>query len=115
MNPLAERQVLHNRATSQGWALFSEHREKATHLLEGAAADNSRLCILGAGNCNDLDLKTLLRRYREIHLVDVDSDALTSAMARQKLEHCPAVHPHGGMDLTGMMEVMAGWSPNSVI
>ena len=39
-------------------------------------AERARLCILGAGNTNDLDLAALLSTHREVHLVDIDSESL---------------------------------------
>jgi SAM-dependent methyltransferase len=41
-----------------------------------ATHEGGRLCILGAGNCNDLRLTELARGFGEIVLVDIDEDAL---------------------------------------
>ncbi len=41
-----------------------------------------RLCLLGAGNANDVDLNALAARFGEIHLVDIDPDAVARAVAR---------------------------------
>jgi hypothetical protein len=61
-----------------------------------------RLCVLGAGNCNDLDLERLSEIFAEIHLVDVDGKALARAVARQPASVRPRLHRHGGVDLSGL-------------
>src|SRR5437660_103300 len=58
-----------NRETAEGWQPFAEHRARVTGLLLPGAR---RLAVLGAGNCNELDLTALGDAYREIHLADPD-------------------------------------------
>jgi hypothetical protein len=116
MNPLTRLQLEHNRESAAGWEAFAAHREKVTDLLAGGSApEPSRLCVLGAGNCNDLDLPALLRPHREVHLVDLDAEALARGVARQGLADSPAVHRHGGMDVTGVLDALAGWAPPAAI
>jgi hypothetical protein len=114
MNTLAELQFENNAASRDCWGLFRAHRDKATGLLSNATRAG-RLCVLGAGNANDLDLNVLLGFYREIHLTDLDAEALSLGVARQGLEGCPAIYLQGGIDLTEMMDVMASWSPSSPV
>ncbi|MBO0698821.1 MAG: hypothetical protein J2P46_10535, partial [Zavarzinella sp.] len=116
MNPLTKLQMDYNRGSADGWAAFADHRKKVTELLGGeSTSPSSRLCVLGAGNCNDLDLNTLLRSYREVHLVDLDAEALARGVARQGLADEPGVHRHGGVDLTGILDTLAGWSPHTAV
>jgi hypothetical protein len=61
-----------------------------------------RLCVLGAGNCNDLDLESLAERFTEIHLVDLDATALARAVARQPASVRARLHRHGAVDLSGL-------------
>ncbi len=72
-----------------------------------------RLCVVGAGNCNDLDLPALARSFREVHLVDIDETALQRAVENQRAPR-EAVQLHGGIDLTGVWDDLAaedaGWS-----
>ena len=112
MNSLIQRQVAFNRSSNNAWDAFSEHRSQVTSLLK-YGSDSSRLCILGAGNCNDLDLTTLLQSHQEIHLVDLDGDALAQGVAKQNLTDQGHFHLHGGIDLTGMLDLMSNWSPNT--
>ena len=93
-----------NRQSCELWEEYACHRRHVMELL-AAAADQlrpRRLCALGAGNCNDLDLPKLLRSYNEIHLVDVDSAAVEAAVARQGAAG-PRVRIHGRMDVTGCL------------
>lgn len=113
MNRLVQSQVEHNAATSEAWGAFAGHRQRVSDLIAGAAGGERRLCILGAGNCNDIDLNRLLAVYREIHLVDLDATSLEGGVARQGLAGNPALHHYGGIDLTGALGTMAGWSDAS--
>jgi hypothetical protein len=57
--------------------------------------------VLGAGNCNDLDLERLAQSFAEIHLVDLDGPALARAVARQAAPVRPRLHRHA-VDLSGL-------------
>jgi hypothetical protein len=114
MNALIQRQTDFNLSSSHAWDVFAHHRHQVTSHLE-AGADPSRLCILGAGNCNDLDLATLVQSHHEVHLVDIDTASLVQGIARQNLTHHDRIYLHGGLDLTGMLDQMADWLPDTVI
>jgi len=43
------------------------------------------VCVLGAGNCNDLELSVLIKHCSELHLVDFDSEALHRGLTSQLL------------------------------
>ena len=98
-----------NRASSGQWEGFEGHRREVSALL---ARGSGRLGVLGAGNANDLDLVGLLDAYREVHLVDLDPEALARGVERQGVAGRPGLARHGQLDLTGMMDAMAGWSPS---
>lgn len=67
------------------WKRYASHRRHATRLiLEAAPAKAKRLCLLGAGNCNDVELTALFKRFDEIHLVDLDKEAMQQGLQRQK-------------------------------
>ena len=71
--------------------------------------------MLGAGNCNDLDLGRLLELHESIALVDLDFAALTSGVEKQHFSGCTSIQPIGGVDLTGILDVISGWSSNASI
>jgi hypothetical protein len=97
-----------NRQSRELWDEYACHRRHVMELVVDAAADQPRprrLCALGAGNCNDLDLLHLLRDYDEIHLVDVDAAAVEAGVARQRASG-PRLRIHGRMDVTGCLHAL---------
>jgi hypothetical protein len=70
-------------------------------VLASAAKRAGRLCVLGAGHCNDLDLEQLAAVFDEIHLVDLDGKALARAVARQPAATRARLHRHE-VDLSGL-------------
>lgn len=99
-----------NRSTRDHWTWFASHRAEIQKLvLPDVAAVAGRLCVLGAGNCNDVDLNALTAAFAEAHLVDIDRAALEDALRRQGMEGTSRVHLHGGIDLTGIADVFPQW------
>ncbi len=64
------------------------------------------LAILGAGNCNDVDLMVLAEHFRTIHLVDLDDEALQRARDRQPAEVAARLVLRAGVDLTGGLALL---------
>jgi len=106
-----------NTWTDSKWVEFKAHRVHVTNLLEelhqrvvhvsGARLPwepHGTLCLLGAGNCNDVDLRRLLRRFQTIELVDIDADALARGISRQLSSAAATqrIKLHGSVDLFGV-------------
>lgn len=109
MNEAAQQSEL-NRSTASCWSLFEAHRQQVMRLIERHAPPaNGRLCILGAGNCNDLDLSRLCAIFSETHLVDLDADGLRAAVSRQGVEATLSVQLHAPVDLTGALDQFSRW------
>lgn len=66
-------------------------------LLETAGG---HLAVLGAGNCNDLDLPRLLAAYREVTLIDVDRESLVDGVRRQGVAPGTALHLRAPVDVS---------------
>ncbi|MFO7180456.1 MAG: hypothetical protein DIU78_017280 [Pseudomonadota bacterium] len=98
-----------NRSSAALYDVFAVHRERLTRLVHDAAP-GGRLCVLGAGNCNDLDLERLARRYREIHLVDLDPESLERACERQASEVRARLVRHAPVDLSGLVACIERWA-----
>jgi hypothetical protein len=104
-----------NRHSKDSWELYRRHRERLTATIDGvgeavgAQPASGRLCLLGAGNCNDVDLGRLAGRFAAIHLVDIDGAALDRARARQTPEVRARLMLHAGVDLTGLLGQLDGW------
>lgn len=112
----AHAQIEEQKATNQSsidhFAFFEEHRRRVTALALAAAAKLGpapRLCVLGAGNCYDLDLAELGGSFAEIHLVDLDGAALARACERQDEGVRARLHAHAPVDLTGALERVDAW------
>jgi hypothetical protein len=65
--------------------------------------------VLGAGNCNDLDLARLAEHYAEIHLVDIDADAVRRAIERQDEAVRKKLRAHAPLDLSGLVDRLERW------
>jgi hypothetical protein len=100
-----------NRQGRDASTRFAGHRDRVTGILTNSA-QNSSLCILGAGNLNDVCLDQLLRVYTEIHLVDLDVDAVRAALACRGLAHSEAIQVHGPIDLSGILDRLPTGDPN---
>jgi len=74
-----------------------------------AAAESARLCVLCAGNCNDLDLPFLLDHFAEVHLVDIDAQALAGGVERASAQDRTRLVTHGGIDLAGSIDRVDAW------
>jgi hypothetical protein len=106
-----------NRRSKDDWELYRRHRERLTRTIDGVgqvvaggAEPGGRLCLLGAGNCNDVQLDVLAQRFQTIHLVDIDGAALDRARARQQPEVRPRLVLHPGVDLTGLLGQLDAWA-----
>ncbi len=85
------------------WELYAPHRRRVTQLLIAANSEPmGALCLLGAGNLNDVDLRELLIHFREIMLVDVDVAALQNGIARQRLADDERIRIVAPVDVTGI-------------
>jgi hypothetical protein len=106
-----EEQKATNQSSLPHFAAFGSHRARVTELAIAAAGSKPelRLCVLGAGNCYDLDLPVLAQVYGEIHLVDLDALALTRACDSQDAATREHLHPHAPIDLTGALERLDAW------
>ena len=67
-----------------------------------------KVAILGAGNCNDLDLVQLASECGEIHLFDLDREAMEDALLRQGVSERPDIHLRDDLDLSGLSDSESG-------
>lgn len=101
-----------NQSTAAQWQSFTRHREVLTELLLEDVPPGSELtlCVLGAGNCNDIELPRLLQHYAEIHLLDLDGSALQRALLQQGLVGSPRIALHAGVDFTAALDKLQRWA-----
>ena len=97
-----------NREVRDLWARYAGHRQHVTaEILALAPPADGRLCLLGAGNGNDLDLESLAARFQEIHLVDLDPGGLSRATGRQSPATRAKLRSHAPVDLSGLYGQLA--------
>jgi len=108
---LIDEQRKANQSTRALFDSYLEHRTQTTRLaLESAkSAVSPTICVLGAGNCLDLELPRLAERFSEVHLVDIDRGALESAFARQAPEVQARLVLHAPVDLSGLFDKLERW------
>ncbi len=113
---LVDEQVESNVSALGHYHAFDGHRARLTGLLTAAApvSANSALCVLGAGNCFDLNLDRLAQCYGSIHLVDIDAAALSRAVARQEPAIRNRLYTHAPVDLSGMLDCLERWARREV-
>lgn len=107
---MRDEQYLRNEQSRGSWDLYASHRTVVTRLIcHALPTAEGRLCVVGAGNCNDLDLATLVSHYREIHLVDIDTSAMNWGIEHQGLGRRQDILVHGDCDISGFTELAEAW------
>jgi len=105
-------QLASNESATGHEATFAEHRARLTQEIaeRAPASGRGRLCLLGTGNANDVDLDALAARFAEIHLVDIDPEAVARAVARLPAERRPQIVPHVPVDASGLFDRLERWA-----
>ena len=105
-------QIASNQSGIGHEASFAEHRTRLTREIADRAppSGGGRLCLLGAGNANDVDLGALAARFAEVHLVDIDPAAVARAIAQVPAERRAQLVPHAPVDASGMFDRLETWS-----
>jgi hypothetical protein len=103
MDRLSQEQSRRNVEADEAWELYETHRTKVTQLLLAARTNGAkRLCLLGAGNLNDVDLATLMSEFSELVVVDADLSSLKRGLARQGFQNDDRVQIIAPSDVTGI-------------
>lgn len=110
--PALAEQVASNRSGLGHAESFATHRARVTlEIVNRAPADGSgRLCLLGAGNAHDVELEALAARFAEIHLVDIDAEAVARARDRVPEPLRQRFTGHAPVDASGIFDRLEGWS-----
>jgi hypothetical protein len=108
---LAE-QIASNASARGHEAWFADHQARLTREIgeRAPASGRGRLCLLGAGNTNDVDLDELASRFAEVHLVDIDPDAVVRAIGRVAEARRGRVIAHAPLDASGLHDQLERWA-----
>lgn len=104
-NALIDQEKQRNRESRNLFHTMAAHRRRVTREILRLCNSDSSVCILGAGNCNDLDLIALTSNSTRLVLVDLDQEALEHAQERY-VAQAPALDVRGNIDLTGVFSTM---------
>ncbi len=80
-----------SRVREHAFNQWEEYRKQVTNLLITACDQGKTLAIFGAGRGNDMDLSRLAGHFREITLIDLNENAMQSAVRQYSLEGHPAI------------------------
>jgi hypothetical protein len=90
------------------WERYAPHRHQLMRLVESVGT-GGKLAVLGAGNASDLELGWLVERFDEVHLVDIDAEALERARARHAISHPERLVLRPVVDLSGLLGHLDDW------
>jgi hypothetical protein len=91
-----------NASTANRWQDYGSHRERIMG-LSATVGRSERLTVLGAGNCNDLDLQRALAQFNKITLVDLDELNLRRGVERQLSTPPPELVLRAPMNIAGLL------------
>jgi hypothetical protein len=93
-------------------ATFAAHRARLTQEIaaRAPASGGGRLCLLGAGNANDVDLDALAARFAEIHLCDIDPHAVARAIGRVAPARRAQMVAQAPLDASGLFDRLEPWA-----
>jgi hypothetical protein len=97
-----------NRADPGNWDRYASHRQAIMDAV-CKSGEEGEIAIFGAGNCADIDLMRLSRHYREIHLIDLDVEAIERARDELPGNLKRTVVLHGDVDLSGFLGELEAW------
>ncbi len=109
MNRILELQAQRNASGRGAWQWMSGHRRRVTSILlrEADADAKKTLCLLGCGNCNDIDLRSLAEVYGRVDLADIDADAIRFGIQHQLPDAPTHVHSLAPFDVTGCAQSLS--------
>ena len=111
-NRIAEEHRHRNEVTRAQRHAMTTHRSRVMNLIDSArAGEDSSICIIGAGNGNDIDLSQLASEFRSVTLVDLDHAALDRATRHL---NSSAIRVLGGIDVTGVLDQISQWDQSAI-
>lgn len=97
-----------NSRAVDNWSLYAPHRERVMRIAAATRVQGG-ICVLGAGDGNDIDVGRLSRDFGQVDLVDVDAAALARCAARLSEREQRRVRLHAPVDLSGLLDQLDAW------
>ena len=96
-------QLLGLQVIEDAYLEWRTYRKQLTDFVIQEAKGNESIAILGAGRCNDIDLKRILAYFNEVTLVDKDKKAMEEGICKQEIVNLNQIKIRQ-MDFIGMSE-----------
>jgi len=98
-----------NRRDPDFWERYAPHRHR---LMNAACSPGAHgdIAVFGAGNGTDVDVDTLSRSFNQIHLIDLDTEAIERARDRLPSRLRDRTFLHGDVDLSGFLDRLDEWA-----
>jgi hypothetical protein len=90
------------------WKPWESHRASLMKIVNdeviGIHNNDDNIAIFGAGECDDIDLKFLTSRFKEVYLIDLDIQAMENGKTNQQLTDLEnnKITLVGGFDFSGV-------------
>lgn len=88
--------------------LWESQRKCINEILNRIKKENDsfgRVAVLGAGNCNDIDLEFLSNEFEDITLFDIDNNALQTSTKKYSIKPNCQIKLVGDIEFTGLREL----------
>lgn len=96
-------QLLELQVIEDAYLEWRTYRNQLTDFIIQEAKGNESIAILGAGRCNDIDLKRILAYFNEVTLVDKDRKAMEEGICKQEIVDLDQIKIRQ-MDFIGMSD-----------
>ncbi len=96
-------QLLGLQVIEDAYLEWRTYRKQLTDFIIQEAKGNESIAILGAGRCNDIDLKRILAYFNEVTLVDKDKKAMEEGICKQEIVNLNQIKIRQ-MDFIGMSD-----------
>lgn len=78
-------QLLRLQVIEDAYIEWKSYRKQLTHYITENTQSKENIAILGAGRCNDIDLKSLVTHFKEVILLDKDEEGMKEGICNQGL------------------------------
>lgn len=104
---LFNQQLNASSATEGQYQHWQTYREAVTAFIISNTLKGGTTTIIGAGNCNDVDLSALQKHHHRLVLTDIDMDAMERGCHQQKVEVERVAVDYLGLEKTDLLEKAA--------
>ncbi len=87
MGTIKEFNVILNKSDTTRFNQWQSYRDALTkHILHKSKGEIDRLLVMGAGNCDDLNIQNIRSITKQLYLSDIDEYAMNGALKKYKMD-----------------------------